>query len=136
KHPVNEGFLVTGMLIPLIMPPDIPLWQVALGTAFAVVIGKEAFGGTGMNILNVALTARAFLYFAYPADISGNVWTYLPEGTEVVSGYSGATPLAVSYEASVSARQATIAYEEAVLLAEEDPTPLNQAAAEDRKSVV
>jgi Na+-transporting NADH:ubiquinone oxidoreductase subunit B len=130
KHPVNEGFLVTGLLIPLIMPPDIPLWQVALGTAFAVIIGKEAFGGTGMNILNVALTARAFLYFAYPADISGNVWTYLPEGTEVVSGYSGATPLAVSYEAAVSAKQAVIAYEEAALLVAEDPTPLNQAAAE------
>jgi len=130
KHPVNEGFLVTGMLIPLIMPPDIPLWQVALGTAFAVVIGKEAFGGTGMNILNVALTARAFLYFAYPADISGNVWTYLPEGTEVVSGYSGATPLAVSYEASVNAKQAIVTYDEAALLAAEDPSPLNQTAAE------
>lgn len=96
KHPVNEGFLVSGMLIPLVMPPDIPLWQVALATAFAVVIGKEAFGGTGMNILNVALTARAFLYFAYPADISGDVWTYIPEGVQAVSGYSGATPLAVA----------------------------------------
>ena len=96
KHPVNEGFLVSGMLIPLVMPPDIPLWQVALATAFAVIIGKEAFGGTGMNILNVALTARAFLYFAYPADISGEVWTYIPDGVQAVSGYSGATPLAVA----------------------------------------
>lgn len=99
KHPVNEGFLVTGMLIPLVMPPDIPLWQVAVATAFAVIIGKEAFGGTGMNILNVALTARAFLYFAYPVDMSGEVWTYIPEGVQVVSGYSGATPLAIAAQA-------------------------------------
>lgn len=96
RHPVNEGFLVTGMLIPLVMPPDIPLWQVAVATAFAVIIGKEAFGGTGMNVLNVALTARAFLYFAYPTDISGEVWTYLGEGAKAVSGYSGATPLAIA----------------------------------------
>lgn len=96
RHPVNEGFLVTGMLIPLVMPPDIPLWQVAIATVFAVVIGKEAFGGTGMNVLNVALTARAFLYFAYPVDIAGEVWTYLPEGAKTVAGYSGATPLAIA----------------------------------------
>ncbi|MEP3390147.1 MAG: NADH:ubiquinone reductase (Na(+)-transporting) subunit B [Reichenbachiella sp.] len=94
KHEVNEGFLVTGMLIPLVMPPTIPLWQVGLATAFAVIIGKEAFGGTGMNILNVALTARAFLYFAYPSQISGDVWSYL--GSEqAVAGFSGATPLAI-----------------------------------------
>ncbi|ELR71879.1 Na(+)-translocating NADH-quinone reductase subunit B [Fulvivirga imtechensis AK7] len=73
QHPINEGFLVTGMLIPLVMPPAIPLWQVALATIFAVIIAKEAFGGTGMNVLNVALTARAFLYFAYPSQISGDV---------------------------------------------------------------
>ncbi|MFM8833870.1 MAG: NADH:ubiquinone reductase (Na(+)-transporting) subunit B [Cytophagales bacterium] len=97
RHPVNEGFLVTGMLIPLVMPPDIPLWQVAVATAFAVVIGKEAFGGTGMNVLNVALTARAFLYFAYPTDISGSVWTYLGDG-KAVAGYSGATPLSIAAE--------------------------------------
>ncbi len=96
RHPVNEGFLVTGMLIPLVMPADIPLWQVAVATAFAVIIGKEAFGGTGMNVVNVALTARAFLYFAYPTDISGEVWTHLGEGAKVVQGYSGATPLAVA----------------------------------------
>ena len=96
KHPVNEGFLVTGMLIPLVMPPDIPLWQVAVATAFAVVIGKEAFGGTGMNVVNIALTARAFLYFAYPTDISGEVWTYIGEGATKVAGFSGATPLAVA----------------------------------------
>jgi len=95
RHPVNEGYLVSGMLIPLVMPPDIPLWQVAVATIFAVVIGKEAFGGTGMNVLNVALTARAFLYFAYPVDMAGEVWTYLPEGAATVAGYSGATPLAV-----------------------------------------
>lgn len=94
QHPINEGFLVTGMLIPLVMPPDIPLWQVALATIFAVVIAKEAFGGTGMNVLNVALTARAFLYFAYPSQISGDVWTYLGDGN-AVAGFSGATPLAV-----------------------------------------
>jgi Na+-transporting NADH:ubiquinone oxidoreductase subunit B len=96
KHPINEGYLVTGMLIPLVMPPDIPLWQVAIASIFAVLIGKEAFGGTGMNVLNVALTARAFLYFAYPTDISGEVWTYVGEGAKTVAGYSGATPLAVA----------------------------------------
>lgn len=98
KHPVNEGFLVTGMLIPLVMPPDIPLWQVGVATAFAVIIGKEAFGGTGMNVVNVALTARAFLYFAYPTDISGSVWTYLGDA-QAVAGYSGATPLSVAADA-------------------------------------
>lgn len=98
RHPINEGFLVTGMLIPLIMPPNIPLWQVALATIFAIVIAKEVFGGTGMNILNVALTARVFLYFGFPSDISGDVWTYYGENKEekeIISGYSGATPLAI-----------------------------------------
>ena len=99
QHPVNEGFLVTGMLIPLVMPPDIPLWQVALATAFAVIIGKEAFGGTGMNVVNIALTARAFLYFAYPTNMSGSVWTYLGDGSKV-AGYSGATPLAIAAEST------------------------------------
>jgi len=98
KHPVNEGFLVTGMLIPLVMPPDVPLWQVGVATAFAVIIGKEAFGGTGMNVVNVALTARAFLYFAYPTDISGSVWTYLGDA-QAVAGYSGATPLSIAGDA-------------------------------------
>ena len=100
RHPVNEGFLVTGMLIPLVMPAGIPLWQVAIATAFAVVIGKEAFGGTGMNVLNVALTARAFLYFAYPSQISGEVWTFLGDGAKTVSGYSGATPLALAAQST------------------------------------
>lgn len=101
NHPISEGYLVSGMLIALVMPPFIPLWQVALATIFAVVIGKEVFGGTGMNILNVAMTARAFLYFAYPAQISGDqVWTYLGEKT-AVDGFSGATALGVAYNASV-----------------------------------
>ncbi len=88
KHEINEGFLVTSTLFPLTMPPLIPLWQVALGIIFGVVIGKEIFGGVGMNFLNPALTGRAFLYFAYPAQISGDaVWI-------AVDGYSQATPLA------------------------------------------
>ncbi len=88
-HEVNEGFLVSGMLIPMVMPPDVPLWMVAIATAFAVIIGKEVFGGTGMNILNPALTARAFLFFAYPAEMSGDkVWI-----AEKADAYSGATPL-------------------------------------------
>lgn len=108
-HTVQEGFLVSGMLIPLCMPADVPLWMVAVATIFAVVIGKEVFGGTGMNILNVALTARAFLFFAHPTKMSGNeVWvtgfsdlkgekyaslvsSANPEG--VVDGSSGATAL-------------------------------------------
>jgi Na+-transporting NADH:ubiquinone oxidoreductase subunit B len=95
-HEVNEGFLVTGMLIPLVMPVDVPLWMVALATAFAVIIGKEVFGGTGMNILNPALTARAFLFFAYPSYMSGNaVWTHgMLKGEGIVDSYTGATPLA------------------------------------------
>jgi len=99
RHPINEGFLVTGMLIPLVMPPDIPLWQVCIATIFAVIIAKEAFGGTGMNVLNVALTARAFLYFAYPSQISGDVWTYIGEGNKAVAGFSGATPLSIGADA-------------------------------------
>ncbi|MDH5366774.1 MAG: NADH:ubiquinone reductase (Na(+)-transporting) subunit B [Cyclobacteriaceae bacterium] len=99
QHPINEGFLVTGMLIPLVLPATIPLWQVALATAFAVIIGKEAFGGTGMNILNVALTARAFLYFAYPSQISGEVWTFIGDNAQAVAGFSGATPLALGADA-------------------------------------
>ncbi|EON78456.1 Na(+)-translocating NADH-quinone reductase subunit B [Lunatimonas lonarensis] len=101
NHPISEGFLVTGMLIALVMPPNIPLWQVGLATVFAVVVGKEVFGGTGMNILNVAMTARAFLYFAYPAQISGDqVWTYLGDKAPI-DGYSGATALAVAYNAGI-----------------------------------
>jgi Na+-transporting NADH:ubiquinone oxidoreductase subunit B len=94
-HEVNEGFLVSGMLIPLVMPVDVPLWMVAVATVFAVVIGKEVFGGTGMNILNPALTARAFLFFAYPSFMSGEkVWIAgMAKGTGVVDGFSGSTIL-------------------------------------------
>ena len=93
-HSVQEGFLVSGMLIPLIMPADVPLWMVAAATIFAVVIGKEVFGGTGMNILNVALTARAFLFFAYPTKMSGNVvWVAGFDKMEGVDASSGATAL-------------------------------------------
>ena len=96
-HEVNEGFLVSGMLIPLIMPVGIPLWMVALATAFAVVFAKEIFGGTGMNIWNPALIARAFLFFAYPTEMSGDkVWVsgIKEEGAQLFDGFSGATQLA------------------------------------------
>jgi Na+-transporting NADH:ubiquinone oxidoreductase subunit B len=98
-HPIQEGYLVSGMLIPLVMPVDTPLWMVAIGAAFAVVIGKEVFGGTGMNIVNVALTARAFLFFAYPTMMSGDkVWvnTSVEAGQQVVDGFSGATSLGLA----------------------------------------
>jgi Na+-transporting NADH:ubiquinone oxidoreductase subunit B len=102
KHEVNEGFLVTGMLFPLTLPPDMPLWQVALGISFGVVIGKEIFGGTGKNFLNPALTGRAFLYFAYPADITGDsVWV-------AVDGFSAATPLGALAGADPAAGMAAI----------------------------
>jgi len=97
KHSINEGFLVSGMLIPLIMPVDVPLWMVAVAVAFAVVIAKEVFGGTGMNILNVALTARAFLFFAYPKQLSGEIWIHNVMASKgeglLVDGYTGATAL-------------------------------------------
>jgi Na+-transporting NADH:ubiquinone oxidoreductase subunit B len=108
RHEINEGFLVTGMLFPLILPPTLPLWQVAIGVSFGIVIGKEIFGGVGFNILNPALTARAFLFFAYPAQISGdNVWVGTAKtafenspifGTvaQNVDGVTMATPLAVA----------------------------------------
>jgi len=96
-HEINEGFLVSGLLFPLILPPTIPLWQVAIGIAFGVVFAKEIFGGTGKNVFNVALTARAFLFFAYPAEISGDaVWT-------AVDGYTGATSLAQAAVGGVDA---------------------------------
>jgi Na+-transporting NADH:ubiquinone oxidoreductase subunit B len=96
-HEVNEGFLVSSMLYTLIMPPDMPLWQVALGISFGIVLGKEVFGGTGKNFLNPALTGRAFLYFAYPASISGDsVWV-------AVDGYTAATPLALAANGGLDA---------------------------------
>ena len=105
RHEINEGFLVTGMLIPLILPPAIPLWQVAVGTAFGVVIGKEIFGGTGMNILNPALVARAFLFFAYPAYMSGEVWVAAAPTAATPDAYTGATYLAATTVAGVDALQ-------------------------------
>lgn len=97
NHEVNEGFLVTSMLYTLTLPPSTPLWQVALGIIFGVVIGKEVFGGTGKNFLNPALTGRAFLYFAYPASMSGDaVWT-------AIDGYTGATPLGLAALGGVEA---------------------------------
>ena len=96
-HEVNEGYLVTGMLIPMVMPAGVPLWMVAIATAFAIVFVKEVFGGTGMNIWNPALVARAFLFFAYPSEMTGDkVWVsgIKDEGVKLVDGFSGATPLA------------------------------------------
>ncbi|MEY4718005.1 MAG: hypothetical protein RL563_623 [Pseudomonadota bacterium] len=104
KHEVNEGFLVSSMLYTLIMPPDMPLWQVALGISFGIVLGKEVFGGTGKNFLNPALTGRAFLFFAYPASISGDsVWV-------AVDGYSGATALSLASAGGLEAIQTTFGW--------------------------
>ncbi len=109
NHEINEGFLVTSMLFSLTLPPTIPLWQVALGISFGVVIGKEVFGGTGKNFLNPALTGRAFLFFAYPAQMSGDVWT-------AVDGFSGATPLALAGEGGMAAlAEADITWAQAFL---------------------
>ncbi|MCH8496844.1 MAG: NADH:ubiquinone reductase (Na(+)-transporting) subunit B [Marinobacter sp.] len=109
KHEVNEGFFVTSILFALICPPSIPLWQVALGISFGVVIGKEIFGGTGKNFLNPALTGRAFLYFAYPAQISGDtVWT-------AVDGFSGATALSIAFSDGMQALQDQISWTSAFL---------------------
>jgi Na+-transporting NADH:ubiquinone oxidoreductase subunit B len=100
---LQEGFLVSGLLIPLIMPINTPLWMVAVATAFAVVIGKEVFGGTGMNIVNIAITARAFLFFAYPTMMSGNkVWIDLA-GETPVDGFTGATALGIAVEGGTEA---------------------------------
>ncbi len=97
-HNISEGFLVTGLLFPMTLPPTTPLWQVALGISFGVVIGKEIFGGTGRNILNPALTGRAFLFFAYPANMSGDrVWTVVQQtGQQAVDAVTAATPLALA----------------------------------------
>jgi len=107
KEEVSEGYLVSGMLIALIVPASIPLWQLALGVAFAVVLGKEVFGGTGMNVFNPAMLCRAFLFFAFPAQMSGDfVWvagSQPPVGqpSHVIDGYSAATPLAVVKDRAV-----------------------------------
>ena len=106
-HEVNEGFFVTSILFALICPPDIPLWQVAIGISFGVVIGKEVFGGTGKNFLNPALTGRAFLYFAYPAQLSGDtVWV-------AVDGYTAATPLSLVASDGMAALQTQIPWMDA-----------------------
>lgn len=99
-HEVNEGYLVTGLLIPMIMPIDLPLWMLALSVIFAVIIGKEAFGGTGMNILNPALTARAFAFFAYPTYMSGDkIWVSDASTTDAISGETILGKLAAGQEA-------------------------------------
>jgi len=109
NHEVNEGFLVTSMLYTLTMPPEMPLWMVALGISFGVVIGKEAFGGTGKNFLNPALTGRAFLYFAYPAEISGDqVWV-------AVDGFSYATPLGLGETGGIAAITESVSWTQAFL---------------------
>ena len=103
-HEVNEGFFVTSVLFALTCPPSIPLWQVALGISFGVVLGKEVFGGTGKNFLNPALTGRAFLFFAYPASMSGDsVWT-------AVDGFSGATALSVAANGGMEALQGSLTW--------------------------
>jgi Na+-transporting NADH:ubiquinone oxidoreductase subunit B len=131
-HAVEEGYLVTGALIPLIMPPDVPLWMLTLSIVFAVILGKEAFGGTGMNVVNIALLSRVFIFFAYPTEISGDTpwiagldlenkvadyswahlmfnplfeamgWTTFEQGQPMVANFSGATPLALGYQAGWS----------------------------------
>jgi len=103
-HEINEGFFVTSILFALICPPSIPLWQVALGISFGIVIGKEVFGGTGKNFLNPALVGRAFLFFAYPADMSGDeVWT-------AIDGYTGATALSVVASDGMAALQSQMTW--------------------------
>ena len=107
RHEVNEGFLVTSLLFPLTLPPTTPLWQVAIGISFGVVLGKEVFGGTGKNFLNPALTARAFLYFAYPAQLTGDaIWT-------AVDGFTGATPLGVLASSGMAAVEQQVTYAQA-----------------------
>ncbi len=108
-HEVNEGFFVTSILFALICPPDMPLWQVALGITFGIVIGKEVFGGTGKNFLNPALTGRAFLFFAYPAEMSGDaVWT-------AVDGYTSATALSVAATQGVEVLQQQLTWMDAFM---------------------
>ena len=109
KHEINEGFLVTGMLFPLTLPPTIPLWQVAIGISFGVVLGKEVFGGTGKNFLNPALTGRAFLYFAYPVEITGDaVWV-------AVDGFTYATPLGAAAADGMAAVTDAVTWTQAFL---------------------
>lgn len=108
---VNEGYLVSGMLIPLIVPVDVPLWMLAVAVAFAVLFGKEVFGGTGMNFLNPALLTRAFLFFSYPSKMSGSeVWISLKHGESLIDGATGATPLAYASEGLDAMNNAGVQY--------------------------
>lgn len=108
---VNEGYLVSGMLIPLIVPVDVPLWTLAIAVAFAVLFGKEVFGGTGMNFLNPALLCRAFLFFAYPSKMSGSsVWVSLKNGESLIDGATGATPLSFASEGIDAMNNAGVQY--------------------------
>lgn len=108
---VNEGYLVSGMLIPLIVPVDVPLWTLAIAVAFAVLFGKEVFGGTGMNFLNPALLCRAFLFFAYPSKMSGSsVWVSLKNGEGLIDGATGATPLSFASEGLDAMNNAGVQY--------------------------
>ncbi len=108
---VNEGYLVSGMLIPLIVPVDVPLWTLAIAVAFAVLFGKEVFGGTGMNFLNPALLCRAFLFFAYPSKMSGSsVWVSLKGGESLIDGATGATPLAFASDGLEAMNNAGVQY--------------------------
>ena len=108
---VNEGYLVSGILIPLIVPVDVPLWTLAIAVAFAVLFGKEVFGGTGMNFLNPALLCRAFLFFAYPSKMSGSsVWVSLKNGESLIDGATGATPLSFASEGLDAMNNAGVQY--------------------------
>ena len=108
---VNEGYLVSGMLIPLIVPVDVPLWTLAIAVAFAVLFGKEVFGGTGMNFLNPALLCRAFLFFAYPSKMSGSsVWVSLKGGESLIDGATGATPLVFATDGLEAMNNAGVQY--------------------------
>ncbi len=114
-HEVNEGFFVTGLLFPLTLPANIPLWQVAVGISFGVVIGKEIFGGTGRNFLNPALTARAFLFFAYPRQISGDVTVWTAGAWEGIDAFTGATPLGAAGDGGMQAVTAQTGWWDAFL---------------------
>ena len=106
---VNEGYLVTGFFIPLIVPVDVPLWMLAVAVAFAVIFGKEVFGGTGMNLINPAILTRAFLFFSYPSDMSGeDCW--ISKGADVIDGFSGATPLALAANGMDALSNASVQY--------------------------
>ncbi|MDR0364961.1 MAG: NADH:ubiquinone reductase (Na(+)-transporting) subunit B [Bacteroidales bacterium] len=116
RHEISEGFLVTGLLIPMILPINVPLWMIALATAFAVFVGKEIFGGTGMNIINPALLARAFLFFAYPLKMSGDdVWVRIGKHHQAIDGFSGATPLGEALNDNIAAIHDTWSISDMVL---------------------